>query len=440
MKPVLHAAALLLACYPAEYAQISLPSASFPVSPSILAPSRDSVNVPAIRGHMWDLFGAITAPGNSSAPLFTKWPLACDAYKGTCANGGGFHLPPQLAEPLLARAANKRPPDSSVIGKVDSLPLELVQYNAAAMTHVTRTFYYNRGDPNVPACLTPLIFRLATKLLLEQSSTYLLSAFETRCKTQGAVPGDIAGHAIPEFPANAIAIKTAWQIIAKNGTLKLQTWDMVRRVPADLVTINAVGASAEGGRACGDMPSSDPIPLDCLYHFRLGSLAGEIKHNTKRDVKPDDFAVLLGMHIATKELPDWTWATYWFDNHSVSSPFAAQRTPEVTGVWSNYVMNATFSMLTPKSADGSLNVCFNPYLEGFDENGPRSNCLRCHRLAAQQVDAPEDGNIAPPRSAGDAYFVHALKTDYLWSVARRPDDADALLLKMLESLHLLQNQ
>jgi hypothetical protein len=132
------------------------------------------------------------------------------------------------------------------------------------------------------------------------------------------------------------------------------------------------------------------------------------------------------MHVMTKELPDWTWGTFWWDDRPDEGPFARYRPAGVAGVWRNYLMNSTFSQVTPRESDDVPNICFNPYLEGKLDGGPQSNCVRCHRMAARP-DLMMKPIPTRPVSAADLVFKRDLKTDYVWSASI---EQDALLKKL----------
>jgi hypothetical protein len=388
------------------------PSSAFPSPPGSLASARDSVDVPAMRRHMWDIFAMVTAPGSNSDPWWRTWRRACTAYQN-CKNIEGFQVPSQLLFALSSLDAK-----GLKLSDVANFPPEIIFYNDAAFQHVTREFHYRADDPGVPLCLTPLDFSLASRKVTD-SLIYLRGKFSD-CTQPGDLPNGLADRAIPEFPANSIALKTAWQVVTTAEDTKLTIWDVAAGKPSHDVSISAASASPQGGRACPNLDSSRPVPLDCFYHFQLGSAADILSAKPfLRNVKATDYAVLVGMHVMTKELPDWTWATFWWDDHSDVGRFAEQRTAGVTGVWRNYLMNSTFSQITPRAPSGAINTCFNPYLEGKAPDGPQSNCVRCHRMAAR----PQLMIVSPPRpvSAFDAFFQSELKTDYAWSVSIEPD-------------------
>lgn len=81
-------------------------------------------------------------------------------------------------------------------------------------------------------------------------------------------------------------------------------------------------------------------------------------------------------------------------------------------------MDVAYSMETPREADGTPNVTFNPYMEVFPA-GTRSNCMACHQSAVWTASG------APPflpvtrgaRAANDPRFAGSMRLDFMWSIA-----------------------
>jgi hypothetical protein len=171
----------------------------------------------------------------------------------------------------------------------------------------------------------------------------------------------------------------------------------------------------------GPHPNSRVISLSKLYGFQI--TANELDTVRKSpapgasSAQIGDFAVLVALHYTTKEIPQWVWATFWWHDNPDAGPFGADRVSQVSGVWRNYLMSATFSMDTPKAADGTPPISFNPWLEARFPNGLNSNCMACHQRAVW----PTDGTFLPivrgSMNPNDPYFKNDTKLDFLWSMA-----------------------
>ena len=177
-------------------------------------------------------------------------------------------------------------------------------------------------------------------------------------------------------------------------------------------------------------------------------------------VAAGDYAVLAGMHVTSREIPRWTWQTFWWtpnpDNpHFPSSAAIAKERPEqLQGAARNYAHASAYSMVNPpQPATGGKNegdsvYAYNPWLEagfsscvlpdskpaGTNDVGIQTNCMSCHLQAQYPVPEPKGPHISNPRCSapttvytGDRYislddpeFKDTLQVDFLWSIA---DDA-----------------
>lgn len=131
-------------------------------------------------------------------------------------------------------------------------------------------------------------------------------------------------------------------------------------------------------------------------------------------------AILVAMHVTTKEISNWTWQTfYWVPNPDQvgrpSSALAAQVRPkELKGAAGHYALYAGCAMvilnqpITGGTNKGvSVLFSYNPYLEGgfsglgtgpnnaFQVASPlikgqpfgvQTNCMTCHALATSDVE------------------------------------------------------
>ncbi len=150
-----------------------------------------------------------------------------------------------------------------------------------------------------------------------------------------------------------------------------------------------------------------------------------------------DFAVLVAMHMSTKEIANWTWQTFWWTNgeHPYGDPPASLKTP-----WRNYEMQAAYFMtLPPNDIHGTNQLTYNPYLEaGGVTDGIHSNCMSCHATARFNVN--ENGmvdsagypcsytrpnNFVAPGHGDDnsVYFDGQTVADFSWLIGTIPPPA-----------------
>lgn len=170
------------------------------------------------------------------------------------------------------------------------------------------------------------------------------------------------------------------------------------------------------------------------------------------DTEGRDIAILVAMHVTSRETTQWTWQTFWWSAdpghpNSPSSPAIASARPDtLTPQAAHFAMAPAYSMLVPAQPltggrnVGALVTAFNPYLEsGFGTGvfsiaetvmspdgkdggtttttdlGIETNCMTCHGLAAWGGRGTGyAANFYVPRD----YWVFdtALDVDFAWSV------------------------
>jgi hypothetical protein len=299
--------------------------------------------------------------------------------------------------------------------------------------------------------------------------------------------------AIPDFPKDAIAIKPVYEVIPgphnKMGGGKLYKMKVWSQMPAgQLKTPRAFGqqkwsswvyvdptsqgkghgqvyqAGATGPRAKGEGTYN---LTDFVYHTLTTYEAGLLNPKKLAEgAQAGDYAILVAMHITTREIQRWTWQTMWWapDPAHVPAPSSptvvATRPSQLTGAPRHYGMSIAYQMIDPVqpftggNSKGRPVYAFNPYLEaGFnnrfggptvapaglvqtpvgmvsDSVGTQTNCMTCH---AQANYAAANDNNGPGYQADTyidmkgAQFKGRLKVDFLWSVADMATDNRAKL-------------
>ncbi|MBH8560206.1 hypothetical protein [Hymenobacter negativus] len=302
--------------------------------------------------------------------------------------------------------------------------------------------------------------------------------------------GMLNGHKgeIPELPRESIAIKPVYEIVpaapsaaAPLYEMKVWTGTTDKQIPYGqaawastiYVDIKNQGQGNGAVAAAGAKPTpATTYNLRDFVYYRLtqeeaDALNAEIKdtsnHYNQVPVNKGDYAILVAMHITTKEIKRWTWQTMWWAPNSANAPLpsssaiAAHRPAQLTGAPRHYAMSIAYQMLAPvqpyaggKSVGQSI-YAFNPYLEAgfspqtFSNNkhfqepsrvltkglwvtnnvGVRTNCMSCHAQASfTSVEGPNPR--LPLGYLGNTYvdmgspkFKGRLRTDFLWSIADR---------------------
>jgi hypothetical protein len=245
-----------------------------------------------------------------------------------------------------------------------------------------------------------------------------------------------------------MALKMFFYPIQKGGTVDVRIWDWskmkdgVTQLPRDELKTVCVEEKPMTASGCVDARTNfynltvdDPAIFSC----------GETCPNR---LKRGDLLLLVAMHVASKQTPEWLWATYWWrpaDSETHGDFWTcddAQRTNSIgtpTRPWANYSMDVTqsFRMAKPKPSesnkpgacglpgkigrDEQYLAAYNPFVEASFSNGLKSSCIDCHSRASTS-SAPVFRFVPEPDSV-DSHpalrdFEAHVRLDYIWSLWR----------------------
>jgi hypothetical protein len=263
---------------------------------------------------------------------------------------------------------------------------------------------------------------------------------------------------VPEFPRDAAVIKTIWRRVPLNGVLQLGTWDpsySVSRVPAPGGSCDCAGVptampeekwptcvnitvgkhQANETRSCG--PKHVPgryVSADDFYNFEVTDPVSQsaLLPPGQTVLERGDRMILVGMHLTTKEIPSWFWATFWWtppryadlrpqplidrqNSEMADQPADLKSRPQ----WNHYMTDTTVSLTKPPDPDGRAKRGFNPYLEAaLTPAGTSSNCMVCHSQASLGRNTINENNVVSSGASPDpAQLENRVRTDFLWSIA-----------------------
>jgi len=229
--------------------------------------------------------------------------------------------------------------------------------------------------------------------------------------------------AVPAFPSDALAVKLTWYAVKAHGLTAMPIWDgepARERGNPDRSWQRAIAVDPERAvipdgetamvELAGRTSEARVVPLAQFISRELET-DGEVESARLAAHDPTlargDFVALVAAHVTTKEIPDWTWQTYWWHDRPDAGRFAADRPTALHGVAANYLMDATYSTDQP---------CFNPWLEARFPDGLASNCVTCHQRAI--VGAADYLPVTRGRMRDDdPYLAGHVQTDFLWSLA-----------------------
>ena len=431
-------------------------------------------DVDSIDGHAWDLWRAINAPtgqelNGTSLPVWETWYSDAEVF-----------LDNQEVDEATSRDLD--PLNQSLHAGSLSTTAQAAQTRSTTGAATAGVLSFNRFNREI-------LDSVQQNQLHDRAA---LLALDDDFDLAGIGAG---GRSIPQLPNTSVMLKPVWWIIPGDEPSMIpywaggnephttdphttdpanpswQTWrqcvlvdptrtldeldDEVRGELTGTERACNAGQPGETTVAGGDYEvrsvDVDPARSD-LYAFRLTEDEvdglGQFKmmlDNTNREdhldeVEVGDVAVLVAMHVATREVPRWTWQTFWWTptpSAPAELPPSARVAPrDITGPWAQFNMCSSYSMTVP-TADGGREdlVCFNPYLETdltglFSADGTRddlvgrdSNCMSCHRAATFHASAPTryvaSGEVA---DADPTWFSDGLQIEFMWSIAFHAHD------------------
>jgi hypothetical protein len=411
-------AVLLLGCSPV-FAQSTDPYQGIPKGHDFPAPQarllqlRDAQDVEGMRRHVWELWSGLNSPTKKGGPVWETWYRADDVFA------------PPRPQSLRARSLSHKFEPPRQFLKKGAAPeamgqslFSFVLFNQESQRHVRENQYWNAD---------------------------VLQQLHDQYKKDNTPPDK---RVIKPFPAAAVAVKTAWWPVAKDARTPVPVWDYDPKNPiqngndwntwkrfilVDPMRKTIAPDEVGNGTWHGKTQQVHVVPLSRFYavqmtqeevdaanaSFQMGSVARDA---LGRDLQAGDWAVLVGMHVTTKEIPDWVWATFFWHDHPERGPKAMDRTASVKGVWRNYLMDTSYDVNVPRQDDGSPHIAYNPWLEARFPDGPLSNCMACHRRSSWPLDFNSVLPITrgdPPPANDPAFRPDQLRLDFLWSVADR---------------------
>lgn len=274
---------------------------------------------------------------------------------------------------------------------------------------------------------------------------------------------------IPDFPVNAITIKPVYKVInasnTENGIYTFPGWpgtpDPAKTFGEgdwDACAYVDINGSGRGGNSidagCQGRSADNTFFLNNFIHHPVTAADAEyLAAQLSVKVAPGDYVILVGMHVATREIKRWVWQSFWWSADAdapyppSSKAIAAARPAELDEAAAHYAMTVAYSMVSPaQPITGGENVgqpviAYNPHLEaGFDpgvfqisrpingtdryDYGVQTNCMTCHGLAVYDptVDYSDSANREKPYATDfyigldDAFFEGKLRLDFAWSI------------------------
>lgn len=432
----------------------------FPVRPEVLLQYVTSADISAMRMHEWDIFSALINQGGH--PVWEDWDSKCEVNLTTVGCSTAQGLP--LANGIRGL----------------EFPVEMIPIYRQVNRRSATAFAYNFGqllaDLNNGPVLASVRFNPEAACHLLSKNLTSVAQLQGLLQDHRAHPSDASKAAIPSFAPSAIAVKLDWEFLEEvagvNGAptrYYLHVFDPIVLKPAD--------PGSGGSYQLADTPAArveilprgecqnrdyigEPIPLSCFYSLPVtdltlpsNSLIIHLGFQLLQGAGPH-YVVLVGVHVTTKEIPDWAWATFYWSRRALDQTLRENqnRPAGVKTPWNHYSMLTTFNADRPRdSATGGQPIAGSPYLEGKLSHGASSNCLFCHQFASfAGGSSPRDSRAvgSPPYINGKrqvdaamekAFLANSLGTDFLWSLADVSVSQEQRFLEQFE-LYLQQEK
>lgn len=447
---------------PAPFPDPGIPGFKFPEAAAVIDTWAKDANNAEIYKHGWGIWAGLTTPTKQVPPGGTEPLLVFETWMTPDEMIAAINAKP------LARSnrANLGKPNQFVHAVKKDKSFESAS-PAAPKTAATGN---TNANANPAGKITP-------DTSVAESVSYSPAAAKHAIDNKLFLWETLKGYGdkgltdIPAFPSDAITIKPVFKVIQKsklgpNGLYAMSSWhgpiDAVAPYP-EIAWKSCVYVDLKnGGKGDGsqDMTCSSPTPattynLTDFINYTLNQEDADYYNKEfGLNASPGDTAILVGMHVTTRETKKWTWQSFFWapnpaDPKAPSSVEAAQARPaQITGAAAHYGMAVAYAMVYPVQPDvggqsvGDTIYGYNPYLEaGFGplvftgsnsfvtnnkgvkvmtDAGVRTNCMSCHVYAS--VAATDPCQSTTPYS-GDAYvsledpaFKGQLKLDFAWSV------------------------
>ncbi|GAB4107742.1 hypothetical protein GCM10028791_01890 [Echinicola sediminis] len=419
---------------PADFPQLNIPGFNFPEDSTVLNQWIHEMDTNNIYLHGWGIWTGITSMSSQKIPGDPRNLLVFETW-----------LTPEEMIDSIKNQPIKRSNRSNL-----KVPNQFTHFASKQKTVNDSIFESVSYSPGASS------FAIENKLFMA-TTLYDFAKVENR-------------EEIPFFPTDAITIKPVFKLLPTSGgetQFDIAVW------PGTIDSLAAFPESDWGSYVTVDVNNKGNVengvyPLDDFIHFKLNDedvyfLNQEFSENSGNqfNAQPGDVAILVGMHVTTREITNWTWQTFWWTPDPSNPPapssksIADSRPEELKGAARHYAMAVAYYMVNPnepyegEDIVGAPNYAFNPYLEAgfgpkvFDDAisfvnteegkidtyaGVRTNCMSCHRMASVNPDAlstssnsktPYVGNSYVSRS--DAIFEGQLLLDFAWSIQGNVD-------------------
>ncbi len=414
----------------------------------------DTVNLRMIRAHGWDVWESITRPsGEAEYPIWETWNSGHEIFemgpervaKDTRrVRTHGFELPTQFVHAHQARLDARTKPR-------EDAPERVLSFNRYSPS-LARTIWERRLNLAATLNATNALFNTSktrvidraistSKGVVDAHSISLKPVFQFIDGTKPSVIPYWAGIS-PQTTTNLLNPEPhSWrQAVVVDPTGKLQ--------PGTVQHVTVNGESHVEARVVSlkEFYSVRINQAEVTHFTQFGAASGDDlgrkvlgdTNSIAAMVREGNIALLVAMHVTTKEITNWTWQSFYWTPRTDDPLVGADRPRSIRAPWSHYNQVTAYFMTPKNDPKGQPWVAFNPYLEtdlagtakmpgGVQVawTGVDSNCMSCHRMAAWKPKPDGSGHLTPgyvPNGfvdpASPFFFEGYTKLDFLWSLTR----------------------
>jgi hypothetical protein len=406
----------------------------------------DTFQLDSIYAHVWGIWAGLTAPTNQ-------------IYQGDTLLVYETWLSPSE----IADAINRKSDTASIdLNKLKSARTQLNvprQFDHAALLSGTPDTAFD-SENNV---FEAVAYNLPAAEYAVSNSIFRQDVINTYYR-------DNEIGVIPAFPSDAITLKPHYfAATPESNLIQIPVWHGEPNPPQaydypdwGTYVYADTSNSQQPGKAVTPVvitdPSQQPTPeqiaaatcnLSDFIYFKMDSAMAAYT-NTFSDGGPDtlqagDIAILMGMHVGTKEISNWTWQTYYWDPNPSAPNFPGTnraKPSQITGAPAHYSAAQAYAMLAPNQpiSGGQNNplfkpvIAYNPYLEAkfgpgvfssvpnkYNANyqyGIQTNCMSCHAMATANQQGNGLGYTTDQYidMSDTAMFKNYVQLDFAWSI------------------------
>jgi len=424
------------------------PGYGFPTDEKVIDHWVATADQAKIREHAWQLWAGMAADSGESfqgaaLPIWETWYGTEEIFPASGTGG-------------VTAAASLLAPDRAP-------PRDFISPNQ--FHHLARL--KGLADANGPSDIQVVSFNkfdpAAADFIVRphagpQDAVYFYNTQASLDALNAAWPAKATGQVrgIENFPKTAIETKPVMGLVSATGLTPQPLWQGLAGATNKVnptsntwttcVLIDPKGTGPVRAATAAEIAAANPStglacttylygPLSLFYSFAMNAAEAAAFNKARQTMsaKAGDYAVLLAMHVNTKEIANWTWQTfYWQPGADTPDHFPGSKEGQPSDLkapWNNYASCNAYSQLRRPSANSevvAMTVCFNPYLETSSgiPSGITSNCMSCHGVAL----VPSSDANYPPDYRRPIDFFHSpiyfttsrTHTDFSWAVASAP--------------------